>query len=97
VLPDEFVQELARLRELAAHELGRARDAASLEQARVAHLGMKGSVSRLFDRLPKLPPEQRRAFGQQANALKAELEAAHANAKQALERAGFTLCAGGCR
>ena len=85
-LPEEIERELAAVRAAARAEFGAAGDAQALEQARVAHLGMKGSVTRLFDRIPTLPKEQRRGFGQQANALRAELEQALEQRKQGLEQ-----------
>ncbi len=84
-LSPELTRELEQVKQAALAELAGAKDAASLEQARVAHLGMKGSVTRLFERIPKLPGEQRRGFGQAANAVKSEVEAALEARRKALE------------
>ncbi len=88
-LPDELARELSGLQEKALAELRGASDEAALEQARVAHLGMKGTTAKLFERLAKVPGDQKRAFGQQANAIKVALEQAHAERKQALESAAL--------
>lgn len=85
-LPDEVQQELESVRAAASAAFQAASDAQALEAARVAHLGMKGAVTKLFDRIPSLPKEQRRAFGQRANALRAELEKALEERNKGLER-----------
>ncbi len=46
-----------------------------LEQARIAHLGRKGSLAQIMSRLPELPAEERPAAGQKANEVKAALGA----------------------
>ncbi|MFN7133690.1 MAG: phenylalanine--tRNA ligase subunit alpha [Myxococcales bacterium] len=85
----ELVQELEQVKATALAELSGAPDAAALEQARVAHLGQKGTVTRLFERIPKLPGDQRRGFGQAANGVKAEVEAALEARRKALETAAL--------
>jgi phenylalanyl-tRNA synthetase alpha chain len=84
-LPDELAREIEAARKLALADFAAARDDKALEAARVAHLGMKGTVTRLFERIPKIPPEQRRGFGQASNAVKAEVEKAYADGLKALE------------
>ncbi|RTQ45832.1 phenylalanine--tRNA ligase subunit alpha [Hymenobacter gummosus] len=44
--------------------------AAGLDQFRIAYTGRKGRIADLFDQLKSVPAEQRRAVGQQLNALK---------------------------
>ena len=83
-LPEELAKEIEAVRQAALAEFAAASEKA-LEAARIAHLGMKGSAARLFERIPKIAPELRRAFGAQANALKAELERALAERSRALE------------
>ncbi|HEY3452849.1 MAG TPA: phenylalanine--tRNA ligase subunit alpha [Myxococcales bacterium] len=83
-LPEELVKEIESARDAALADLAAAQDEKAVEAARVAHLGMKGGVTRLFERIPKIPPEQRRGFGQQANAVKGALE-------KALEERGNAL------
>jgi phenylalanyl-tRNA synthetase alpha chain len=61
-------------------------DLARLEQARIAAFGRKGRISELLQRLGKLPPEQRKAFGQTVNALKARVSEALEARKAVLDR-----------
>ena len=84
-LPEELAKEIDAVRAAALAELTAAGDEKALEQVRVAQLGMKGSVTRLFERIPKIAPEMRRAFGQKANALKGELEQAVTDRSRALQ------------
>jgi len=84
-LPEELAKEIDAVRAAALAELAKAGDEKALEQVRVQQLGMKGSVTRLFERIPKIAPEQRRSFGQQANALKSELDQALNKGLQALQ------------
>jgi phenylalanyl-tRNA synthetase alpha chain len=77
-------------------------DLAALEQVRIAALGRKGQVSDLMAELGKLPPDQRKAFGQAVNmvktrvtealeARKADLEKAALGQKLATEQVDITL------
>jgi phenylalanyl-tRNA synthetase alpha chain len=79
-----------------------ATDSAALEQVRVAAIGKKGRVSELLATLGKLPPDQRKTFGAEVNALKTritealdarkgKLEATALDARLATERADVTL------
>jgi phenylalanyl-tRNA synthetase alpha chain len=79
-----------------------AAELATLDAVRVAALGKKGSVSELMTTLGSLPADERKAFGQTVNALKARvsdtldarkstLEAAALDARLATERADITL------
>ncbi len=90
-LPEELANELDAVQQAALADLAAAQDEKGLEQARVTHLGMKGVVTRLFERIGKIPPEQRRSFGQRANAVKSAVEKALEDAlgqvrQKALER-----------
>ncbi len=89
--------ERALLKDVAA-----AADLPALEAVRIAALGKKGRVSELMQRLPSLPAEQRREFGQAVNQLKdkvsaalearkTSLEAQAIEARLAAERADITL------
>lgn len=62
-------QALAELAEIA--------DSQALERWHVAYLGRKGRATLVVRRVAELPREERPAFGQRANQLKHELEAAH--------------------
>lgn len=56
-------------------EIQKVQDAAELYALRVRFLGKKGSVTVLRSRMGKLPPEERKSFGQAFNRVKNELEA----------------------
>jgi phenylalanyl-tRNA synthetase alpha chain len=63
-------------------------DARRLEELKTELLGRKaGAVTHILRSLPALPPEERRAAGQQANQLKRQLEEAIAARHAALEAA----------
>jgi phenylalanyl-tRNA synthetase alpha chain len=85
-LPEELVREVDEARQKALADVVAAQDEKALEQARVAHLGLKGAVTRLFERIPKIPPEQRRGFGQKANSAKGEIEKALAEQAASLKQ-----------
>ena len=83
-------------------EIAGSADLAALEAVRVTTVGKKGRVSELMATLGKMPPDQRKAFGQTVNALKtaiavaldarkAVLETAALSQKLATERADITL------
>ena len=88
-LPPELVSELDGIKAAALADIGQASEVGALEQVRVTHLGMKGAVTRLFERIPKLPGEQRRGFGQLANALRSEVEGALEAARKRVEGAAL--------
>ena len=77
---------LAALQAEIVAEIGAADDLAAIERVRVAALGRKGRVSALMGRLASLPAEQRRAFGQAINGLKAHVSAALEARKSDLEK-----------
>lgn len=85
-LPAEVDQELDEISRSAIDAIAASQDASALEAARVSTLGMKGSVTKLFERIPTLDKSLRRAFGQRANALRARIEARHAARKAEIER-----------
>ena len=68
--------DLGRLESELVESIRNSGDLAALEQARVAALGKKGRISELLASLGKLPPEQRKMFGQAVNALKARVSEA---------------------
>ena len=83
-------------------EITGASDLAAIEAVRVASLGKKGRVSELMSRLGSLPNEEKKAFGQAVNILKAKvsdaldarkavLETAALDARLKTERADVTL------
>jgi len=68
-------QELSDLKEEASQSLLGTTDQASLEQWRIAYLGRKGKIPQLLRGVKDLPPEERRAIGQQGNKIRQELTA----------------------
>ena len=70
-------------------EIQSSADLAALDQVRVAALGRKGRVSELLSLLGSLPADERKAFGQTVNALKARITEGLDTRKAALERAAI--------
>jgi phenylalanyl-tRNA synthetase alpha chain len=83
--------DLAELASSARAELDAARDEAALERWRVSYLGRKGRLTLVLRRLGKLPLEERRRLGAEANPLRQELESALEARQQ--ELAGRRLAA----
>src|SRR3990172_8219189 len=81
-------QALKVLEGLALPAIDGAGDPEALEKIRMRMIGRKGELTEILRGLGALPPEIRRAVGQQANALKARIEAALEARQQAL-RAGL--------
>ena len=67
-------------------EIGAAADLAAIERVRIAALGRKGRVPELMAALGSLPADQRKAFGQAVNGLKARITDALEARKGDLER-----------
>jgi phenylalanyl-tRNA synthetase alpha chain len=61
--------------------------AAHLDAFRINYLGRKGRLADLFDQLKTVPAEEKRAVGQQLNALKQQAQARFDEAQQAAEAA----------
>ena len=62
-------------------------NAAQLDAFRIAYLGRKGRLADLFDQLKAVPAEEKRAVGQQLNALKQHAQTHFDEAQQAAEAA----------
>ena len=60
---------------------------AHLDAFRISYLGRKGRLADLFDQLKAVPAEEKRAVGQQLNALKQQAQARFDEAQQAAEAA----------
>lgn len=88
--PDPLASALADLDTLEASGLAAfraARDAESIEAARIEYLGQKqGRVKAAQERLKTLDAAGKRAYGQRFNAVKQALEAAWEGAKDSIER-----------
>ncbi len=86
----DWQRRLDELRTTALGQLDAARDAAELEQWRVAHLGRKSELSELLSGLGKLAPEDRRTVGGAANVVKRELEEAFSSTEQLVRQRELT-------
>ena len=78
--------DLAQLETEIIGDIAAAGDLAALEVVRIAALGKKGAISQRMAELGKLPPEERKAFGQANNELKAAVTAALEARKAELEQ-----------
>ncbi len=76
------------IRETFDRALAEAKDESAFEALRVRYLGRKGEITALLKGLGSLPPEERRAFGQAANALRSHAQEAFEAARECLATAG---------
>ncbi|MDQ3266250.1 MAG: phenylalanine--tRNA ligase subunit alpha [Myxococcota bacterium] len=67
-------ERLTALAEEARARIGEAADLGKVEELRVRYLGKKGELSSVLGGMGKLAPDERRALGEVANRVKAELE-----------------------
>ncbi|MDI3297675.1 MAG: phenylalanine--tRNA ligase subunit alpha [Bacillota bacterium] len=77
-------QEAEELAGEALERIGQAASPEELEALRVAFLGRKGRLAQAFRRLPELPAEERRGYGQRLNEAKERIEEALAARAEAL-------------
>ena len=82
--------DLAAIESALAAEIAAAADLAAIERVRIAALGKKGRVPELMATLGALPGDQRKAFGQAVNGLKARISEALEGRKAELERGALT-------
>jgi phenylalanyl-tRNA synthetase alpha chain len=73
-----MLEQLETIYRQALGALGGITDSEALAEWNRQYLGKEGEVTLLLRSTGKLPPEERAAFGQRANAIKGELTAAHA-------------------
>ncbi|MCP3060379.1 phenylalanine--tRNA ligase subunit alpha [Myxococcus sp. K38C18041901] len=78
---------LQALAEAARQEIAGASDRPSVEALKVRYLGKKGELSAVLGGMGKLAPDERRALGEVANTVKAELETLLSAALQRVEDA----------
>jgi len=71
-----MLEQLKELKDQALAEVAAAASEQALEQLGTRYLGRKGMLTGLLRKTGTLPPEDRPAFGQMANQVKKELEAA---------------------
>ncbi len=67
-------ERLVALAQTAQRELETAATPEAVEALRVKYLGKKGEIAAILGGMGKLAPEERRALGEKANAVKAQLE-----------------------
>jgi phenylalanyl-tRNA synthetase alpha chain len=77
--------DLNSLEQSLLEEIANAGTLDALEQVRISALGKKGRVSELMQTLGKLPPDERKAFGQSVNAVKTRVTDALELRKGSLE------------
>jgi phenylalanyl-tRNA synthetase alpha chain len=82
--------DLAALESALTAEIAAADDLAGIERVRIAALGKKGRVPELMATLGSLPGDQRKAFGQAVNGLKARVTEALEGRKAELERGALS-------
>ncbi|MDY6306422.1 MAG: phenylalanine--tRNA ligase subunit alpha [Oribacterium sp.] len=68
--------KIEELRKLASESIDEAKDSKALNDLRVRFLGKKGEITALLKSMKDLSPEERPAFGQMVNSLRAEVEGA---------------------
>ena len=81
--------DLTKLEAELLAEIAAAGDLAAIEAVRVSALGKKGRVSELMSKLGSLPADERKAFGQSVNTLKAKVTDALDARKGVLETAAL--------
>ena len=77
-------EKISELREKFEAELQNVKDAAELENMRVAYLGKKGSITAILKDMGKISDEERRTLGQEVNVLKNEVTDKLASKKEEL-------------
>ncbi|GJM03648.1 MAG: phenylalanine--tRNA ligase alpha subunit [Rhodomicrobium sp.] len=83
------MSELETLEKQFLQAIDQADDLSSLETVRIDALGKKGKISSLMQGLGKMPPEDRKSFGQAVNAVKQAISSALEVQKSALEQAAL--------
>jgi phenylalanyl-tRNA synthetase alpha chain len=83
------MSDLASLESQTLQAVADAADEAALDQARVAALGKKGSISALLATLGKMAPDERKARGAEINVLKDKVVAAFEARRETLREAAL--------
>ena len=76
-----MLQKIEQLANESKADLALVNDADSLEQFRIRYLGSKGAIKGLMGLIKDVPGDQKRAFGQNANALRQEIDQAFSDKK----------------
>jgi phenylalanyl-tRNA synthetase alpha chain len=74
-----MLSDIAALQDEALEQLADAVDADALEAWRIRYLGSKGSIKSLMGQIKDVPADQKKAFGQRANAARQTVEDAFQN------------------
>jgi phenylalanyl-tRNA synthetase alpha chain len=82
-----MADQLESLRHELLDAVANAADLKALDEVRVSALGKKGRLTETMKTLGQLPAEERKAFGQRVNAVKAAVEEAIAARREVLEAA----------
>ena len=85
------MSELETLEQQLLTAIKEAADLKALEEVRIEALGKKGKISALMQGLGKMPPEERKSFGQSVNSVKQSVSTALEERKAALELAALNL------
>ncbi|NBD09113.1 MULTISPECIES: phenylalanine--tRNA ligase subunit alpha [Corallococcus] len=80
---------LQALADAARQEIAGVSEPSQVEALRIRYLGKKGELSAVLGGMGKLPPDERRALGEVANTVKAELEQLLADATKRAEEAAL--------
>lgn len=80
---------LQALADAARQEIAGVSEPSQVEALRIRYLGKKGELSAVLGGMGKLPPDERRALGEVANTVKAELEQLLADATKRAEDAAL--------
>ncbi|CAM3320744.1 phenylalanine--tRNA ligase subunit alpha [Corallococcus sp. ZKHCc1 1396] len=80
---------LQALADAARQEIAGVSEPSQVEALRIRYLGKKGELSAILGGMGKLPPDERRALGEVANTVKAELEQLLADAVRRAEDAAL--------
>ncbi|RKH05128.1 phenylalanine--tRNA ligase subunit alpha [Corallococcus sp. CA053C] len=80
---------LQALADAARQEIAGVSEPSQVEALRIRYLGKKGELSAILGGMGKLPPDERRALGEVANTVKAELEQLLADAVRRAEDAAM--------
>jgi len=84
-----MLEELEQIQNQGLETLKAVKSEGDLDEWRVAHLGRKSPIMRVFQDMGKIAPEERRQVGQSANLVKRALENALAERQQALKEAAL--------
>ncbi len=83
-----MLEKIEELERKAQTDLAAVTNAEELEQFRIKYLGTKGSVKNLMGMVKEVPADQRRVFGQGANAFRQKLNEAFDQCKAHIEAGG---------